>query len=131
VISYDRSDVPFEQRRAMDRAVRVRDHQGRKGQAMIARIWRGVTKAEDAEAYEAYIEETGFADYKQAAGNKGAWILKRIDGDHAEFVTLSFWESREAIEAFAGHDIDKAVYYPEDDRYLIERELTVQHYEVG
>jgi heme-degrading monooxygenase HmoA len=98
---------------------------------MIARIWRGVTRPEDAQAYEAYIEATGFAAYKQAPGNLGAWILKQVSGDRAEFVTFSFWESREAIEAFAGHDIDKAVYYPEDDRYLIERDLTVQHYDVA
>ena len=98
---------------------------------MIARIWRGVTRAEDAEENEAYIEATGFAAYKRAEGNRGAWILKRIDGERAEFMTLSFWNSLEAVEQFAGHDINRAVYYPEDDRYLIERDATVSHYEVG
>jgi hypothetical protein len=47
------------------------------------------------------------------------FFLKQVSGDRAEFMTFSFWESREAIESFAGHDIDKAVYYPEDDRYLM------------
>ena len=47
-----------------------------------------------------------------------------------EIITLSFWESREAIHGFAGDDIEQAVFYPEDDRYLVERETTVTHYEV-
>jgi heme-degrading monooxygenase HmoA len=49
----------------------------------------------------------------------------------SEIVTVSMWESRSAIEGFAGQDIDQAVFYPEDDRYLIERDLTVSHYEVA
>lgn len=43
---------------------------------------------------------------------------------------MSFWESREAIDGFAGQDIEKAVFYPEDERFLVERDLTVRHYEV-
>jgi hypothetical protein len=44
---------------------------------------------------------------------------------------MSLWESRAAIEAFAGQDIDKAVFYPDDEQFLIERDLTVRHYEVA
>ena len=51
-------------------------------------------------------------------------------GERAEFITLSFWEAGEAIRGFAGDDIERAVFYPEDDRFLVERELTVEHYEV-
>ena len=61
----------------------------------------------------------------------GAWLLWRVDGDRAEFITMSLWESRAAIEGFAGQDIDKAVFYPDDEQFLIERDLTVRHYEVG
>lgn len=43
---------------------------------------------------------------------------------------MSWWESRTAIEGFAGSDIDIAVFYPEDDEYLVDRETTVRHYEV-
>jgi hypothetical protein len=46
-------------------------------------------------------------------------------------VTLSFWDSREVIHGFAGDDIEQAVFYPEDDRYLVDRETTVTHYEVA
>jgi heme-degrading monooxygenase HmoA len=58
-------------------------------------------------------------------------MLWRPDGEQAEVITLSFWESREAIQGFAGPDIGKAVFYPEDDRFLVERDLTVHHYEVA
>jgi heme-degrading monooxygenase HmoA len=98
---------------------------------MIARIWRGAVRAQDAAAYAAYVQETGIAGYQSTPGNRGAWALWRVDGDRAEIVTVSLWESRSAIEGFAGQDISRAVFYPEDDRYLIERDLTVQHYEVA
>jgi heme-degrading monooxygenase HmoA len=98
---------------------------------MIARIWRGVVRREDADAYAVYIAETGFADYAATEGNRGAWMLRRDDGDRTEFITFSLWESLEAIHGFAGDDIETAVYYPEDERFLVERELTVKHYEVA
>jgi heme-degrading monooxygenase HmoA len=98
---------------------------------MIARIWRGVVKAENAPAYAEYVQRTGIEGYQRTPGNRGAWLLWRIEGDRAEFITMSVWESRAAIEGFAGHDIDKAVFYPEDDQYLIERDLTVRHYNAG
>lgn len=98
---------------------------------MIARIWRGAVRAEDAAAYAEYVERTGIDGYRRTPGNRGAWALWRIDGDRAEFITVSLWESRAAIEGFAGQNIEKAVFYPDDDRFLIERDLTVSHYEVA
>ena len=55
---------------------------------------------------------------------------RRDVGDRCEFLMLSLWDSTESITAFAGDDPETAVFYPEDDRFLIERELTVDHYEV-
>jgi heme-degrading monooxygenase HmoA len=98
---------------------------------VIARIWRGAVRAEDADAYAEYVQRTGIDGYKRTPGNRGAWALWRIDGDRAEIVTVSLWESRAAIEGFAGPDIEKAVFYPDDDRFLIDRDLTVRHYEVA
>jgi heme-degrading monooxygenase HmoA len=98
---------------------------------MIARIWRGVVRAEDASAYADYVRRTGIEGYKNTPGNRGAWTLSRTEGDRAEFVTLSFWDSRSDIQAFAGEDIEQAVFYPEDDRFLIDRDLTVRHYEIA
>ena len=97
---------------------------------MIARIWKGVVRRDDAEAYVNYIVNTGMAEYHSTPGNQGAWMLRRDDGDRSEIVTFSLWDSRDSIRAFAGDDIDQAVFYPEDDHFLLERDLTVRHYDV-
>jgi heme-degrading monooxygenase HmoA len=97
---------------------------------MIARLWRGWTSRADADAYVAYVDETGIQGYEATPGNRGAWILRRVQADRAEILTLSFWDSLEAIRKFAGDDVERAVFYPNDDRYLIERELRVAHYEI-
>ena len=98
---------------------------------MIARIWRGAVRAHDAPAYAEYVQRTGIEGYRRTPGNRGAWLLWQVEGDRAEFVTLSFWESRASIESFAGQDIRKAVFYPDDEQFLIDRDLTVQHYQVA
>jgi heme-degrading monooxygenase HmoA len=97
---------------------------------MIARMWRGVVRRDDADAYVEYIVNTGMAEYRATPGNQGAWMLRRDDGDRSEIMTFSLWDSRDSIRAFAGEDIDQAVFYPEDDRFLIERDPTVRHYDV-
>jgi heme-degrading monooxygenase HmoA len=97
---------------------------------MIARIWRGVVRRDDADAYADYIANTGMAEYRSTRGNQGAWMLRRDEDDRSEIITFSLWDSRDSISVFAGADIDQAVFYPEDDRFLIERDLTVRHYEV-
>jgi heme-degrading monooxygenase HmoA len=97
---------------------------------MIARVWRGVVQLADADVYADYIRETGFNQYAQTAGNRGAWLLRRDEGDRTEFVTYSLWDSLDAVRAFAGDDIERAVYYPDDERYLVERDDRVRHYSV-
>ena len=97
---------------------------------MIARIWRGTVHIKDADAYRSYIEDTGISHYKSIPGNRGAWLMTNENDDLTEVVTLSFWESEEAIRAFAGDDISVARFYPEDDRYLIDWGKVVHHYEV-
>jgi len=93
-------------------------------------MWRGVVRRDDADAYVEYIVNTGMAEYRATPGNQGAWMLRRDDGDRSEIITFSLWDSRDSIRAFAGEDIDQAVFYPEDDRFLIERDPTVRHYDV-
>lgn len=102
----------------------------RGGRPMTARVWKGVVRSTDADVYADYIRETGFAEYAETAGNRGAWLLRRDEGDRTEFITLSLWDSTDAIKAFAGDDIEAAVLYPEDERYLLG-DSTVTHYEVA
>ena len=96
---------------------------------MTARMWHGRTKASDADLYLDYLFRSGMPDYRRTPGNRGAWVLRRIEGDVAHFITLTFWESRDAIKAFAGDDIERARYYSEDQKYLLEFEPGVTHYE--
>ena len=97
---------------------------------MIARIWTGAVRREDADAYADYMLETGVAGYADTPGNRGVWMLRRDLDDRTEFTMFTLWESIEAIRAFAGDDYEAAVFYPEDDRFLIERDLRVRHYDV-
>lgn len=97
---------------------------------MIARIWHGVTEAEKSKEYLDYLNETGVPDYRATEGNLGVYVLRRIEGERAHFLTLSFWESMEVVKGFAGPDPEKARYYPEDEDFLLDFEPTVEHYEV-
>ena len=98
---------------------------------MIARMWRGWVRTADRSAYVDYIESTGMAEYRATPGNQGAWMLARDLGDgRTEILTLSFWSSRDAIRGFAGDDIEQAVFYPDDERFLVDRETTVTHFDV-
>ena len=99
---------------------------------MIARMWRGWVPTEKAVEYADIVERTGMAGYRRTPGNHGAQLLTRDLGDgRTEIVTLSWWTDLEHIRAFAGADIERAKYYPEDDAYLLDREETVTHFEVA
>jgi antibiotic biosynthesis monooxygenase (ABM) superfamily enzyme len=97
---------------------------------VIARVWRGATRAEDADAYAAYIEESAMGASRKLAGARGSLVLRRVSGDRAEFETIILFDSLEDGHAFAGNDLEAAVFFPEDDRYLVERDLRVSHHEV-
>jgi heme-degrading monooxygenase HmoA len=97
---------------------------------IVARIWRGATRAEDADRYLEYLRETGLADYARTPGHRSSITLRRTRDGRAEFLLLTLWESMDAVRAFAGDDPERAVFYSEDDRYLVERDEHVTHYEV-
>ena len=97
---------------------------------MIARLWHGIVPRPKADEYHAYLLRTGVPDSRSTPGNQGVYVLRRIEGDRAHFLFMSLWDSLDVIRAFAGADVERARYYPEDDAYLVEREPTVTHYEV-
>ncbi len=97
---------------------------------MIARVWHGRVPAEKAEAYYAYLQRTGLADYAATPGNRGVWVLRRTEGDVVHYSLMTLWDSWRSIERFAGKDRDRARYYPEDADYLLACEPLVTHYEV-
>jgi heme-degrading monooxygenase HmoA len=102
----------------------------RKEEAMIARIWQGTTPEEKSDAYFAYIMETGYKMYRSVEGNCGVYLLRRVREGKAQFLLISIWDSYDAIKKFAGPDIEKAVYFPEDKDFLLDMESHVLHYEV-
>jgi heme-degrading monooxygenase HmoA len=99
---------------------------------MIARLWSGKTRAAHAETYLEYLHRTGLSEYRATPGNLGVLALRSVDAeaDRAAFLLLTLWESEEAIRRFAGEDLERAVFYPEDAQYLVERDERVRHFEV-
>jgi heme-degrading monooxygenase HmoA len=95
---------------------------------VIGRVWRGWTRRQDADAYVEYLQKTGAPASLGTPGNQGFYILHRPMGDREEFVTISLWDSLEVVKGFAGDDIDKAVFYPEDEAFLVDREWTAAHF---
>ena len=93
-------------------------------------MWHGAVPREKADAYLAMLSRTPLSDLRSTAGNRGVTVLRQEGGAVTHFVLISFWDSREAISAFAGKDLDKARYYPEDPDFLLEMEPGVIHYEV-
>jgi len=97
---------------------------------MIVRIWHGRTKRSIADAYTRFLEDRAIPDYRSVPGIIQVEVLRRDLGDVSHFLTVTHWESEEAIQSFAGSDTLKAKYYPEDKGYLLEFESEVQHFEV-
>lgn len=97
---------------------------------MIARIWKGAVRRIDGDAYAQYLRRTGIPGYRGTPGNISALMLRRDVEDACEFVMFTLWDSMESIRGFAGDDPERAVFYPEDDRFLIRRDLIVSHYDV-
>jgi len=97
----------------------------------VFRSWTGWIRTDDREAYREYLEATGLSEYRQTPGCIEAFALYRDLGDgRTEVVTLSRWQAFENISAFAGDNPSRAVFYPDDDRYLIDRQTTVRHYQI-
>lgn len=92
--------------------------------ATIARVWRGRTTREKADAYETYNYEVGIRPLIEKAL---AVQTFREDREHeTEFVTISYWESVEAMSAFTGSDPTKIHHLPRDLEFLIEMPTSVQ-----
>ncbi|MGA7340246.1 MAG: antibiotic biosynthesis monooxygenase [Terracidiphilus sp.] len=97
---------------------------------MIARHWRGWTRAEDADGYESFLKGKVMADLAAIEGYKGGYVL-RADGEaETEFVVVNFFESLEAVMRFAGPEYATPVFEPEAKQFLSRIEPFASHYEV-
>ena len=97
---------------------------------MICRIWHGRTPRAKADAYARFLDARAVPDYRAVPGNFDVQVLRRDEGAVTHFLTVTRWVSEDSVRAFAGDDLLKAKYYPEDDAFLLEFEPQVQHYEV-
>jgi heme-degrading monooxygenase HmoA len=97
---------------------------------MICRIWHGRSLRSKADAYAGFLEQRAIPDYRSVPGNVSVAILRRDEDEVTHFLTVTHWESEDCIRAFAGNDLLKAKYYPEDQDFLLEFEPLVQHYTV-
>ena len=97
---------------------------------MICRNWHGITPRSRADAYASFLEQRAIPDYRSVAGNRSAAVLRCDETAVTHFMTVTHWDSEESIRAFAGDDLLKARYYPEDRDYLLEFEPRVRHFVV-
>jgi heme-degrading monooxygenase HmoA len=97
---------------------------------VIVRIWHGRTRRDRADEYGAFLTMRAIPDYRDTPGNLDVAILRRDEPEVSHFLTVTRWESEDAISAFAGAEVLKAKYYPEDRDFLLEFEPEVHHYAV-
>jgi heme-degrading monooxygenase HmoA len=95
----------------------------------IARVWRGATREQDARAYRDALR-ADLGEVRSVKGNLGAFVLERTAAGRAEFQFVSLWESMDAVAGFAGPDVDRAVYFRDDERVLLELTPRVEHHQV-
>jgi hypothetical protein len=97
---------------------------------MIARVWRGWTTPENADAYEKLLREVVYPGLQKISGYHGGYILRQDGKEETEFVTVNLFESLDAVRAFAGPDYDVPVFEPEARRLLSRVEPIARHYDV-
>lgn len=97
---------------------------------MIARLWHGWTTRANADAYEEFLRTKMFPSIHSVPGFLGADLLRRDAGDEIAFVTITRFESREAVRSFAGEDYERAVVEPEAQRLLTRFDERSEHFEV-
>ena len=98
---------------------------------MITRMWRGWTAAANADAYERFLLDDLFPAMRDIAGFRGADVLRRPEDDEVAFVTLTRFESLEAVRAFAGEDYDVPVLEPQALALLARYDQRAEHFETA
>lgn len=97
---------------------------------MIARHWRGWTKAENADAYEEFLKQKVLPGLANMDGYRGGYILRNNAAEETEFVVINFFDALEAVKRFAGENYSVPVFEPEAKALLSRIENVARHYEV-
>ncbi len=97
---------------------------------MIARHWRGWTKNQNADAYEALLRNKVLPSLRKIEGYRGGYVLRSDGPEEVEFVIMNLFDSLEAVKRFAGPDYAVPVFEPEARTLLSKVEPIATHYEV-
>ena len=97
---------------------------------MIGRIWHGTVSVEKSDAYLEKMRTAALPVYRGVDGNRGAWVMHRIEGDIAHFEILTFWDDVDAIKRFTDDDYRVSFYFDFEDDFLIEKEPHVRHWDM-
>ena len=96
---------------------------------VVAREWKGRVAPARADEYYRYLLE-GVTKLRSTPGSLGVEVMRRDEAGAVEYTVISYWESRKAIEAFAGQDIEKPHHLARDREFLLELPTRVLHYDV-
>jgi heme-degrading monooxygenase HmoA len=97
---------------------------------MIVRSWRGRVALAPPSGYPRYFIDKVLPQLKRIDGFLGATLLKHQRAHDIEYVVESRWATMDAIRAFAGANLDRAVVEPEAQAMLVDYDQRVVHYEV-
>ncbi len=98
---------------------------GSRGKPLVARTWFGRTRKDFADEYLRYNYENGVLEVEKKPGCLGMQQFRKIKGDVAEFTTISYWESEEAMEAAHGNG-RRPTHLEKDPDYLLELPESVE-----
>lgn len=97
--------------------------------SVVAREWKGRVAPAGADEYYRYLLG-GVAKLRSVRGCLGVQVMRRDEAGAVGYTVISYWESREAIKAYAGQDIEKPHHLPKDRELLLELPTRVLHYDV-
>jgi len=97
---------------------------------MIARIWHGRTRPENADAYESMLKPELLPGISKVPGYRGGYVLRRSLAGEVEFITIMIWDSVDAIRAVAGPNYTQSIIPENRLKYLSRHDEHAEHYEI-
>jgi heme-degrading monooxygenase HmoA len=100
---------------------------------MICRMWRGWTQKQNADAYDSYLREELFPRLNRElkdCGYRGFHVLRLPREDEVEFVTLVWFDSRDAVRSFAGENYESPVISAKAESLLSRYSDHCDHYDL-